>query len=131
MMRIPREVRERILDLCLVVDGVVNPHPAHYEDENVFHVTGYGPTQGQQDDQHRSHWDSVWQETPSYWAGTARARYSVLIAFSPSENWKRWYRHLVRHLRTSFDFRLLDQETLLSFAKGGRRLPELTTNERE
>lgn len=35
-MDMPREIRNQILELCLLVDGTINPYPAIYEDKDHF-----------------------------------------------------------------------------------------------
>lgn len=36
LMKIPREVREAILELCLVIEGEINPYPTLYQDQDPF-----------------------------------------------------------------------------------------------
>ena len=36
LMDMPREIRNQILELCLLVDGTINPYPAFYEDKDHF-----------------------------------------------------------------------------------------------
>ena len=36
LMDMPRETRYQILELCLLVEGAINPYPAHHEDQNQF-----------------------------------------------------------------------------------------------
>lgn len=40
---LPQEIRDAILELCLIVDGPINPYPAHYEDRNPFEKTSRKP----------------------------------------------------------------------------------------
>ena len=40
---LPQEIRDAILELCLIVDGPINPHPTHYEDRNPFEKTSRKP----------------------------------------------------------------------------------------
>ena len=35
-MNMPKELRDQILELCLLVDGTINPYPAFYEDKDHF-----------------------------------------------------------------------------------------------
>lgn len=35
-MNMPREIRYQILELCLLVEGTINPYPALHEDKNQF-----------------------------------------------------------------------------------------------
>lgn len=34
--RLPREINDAILELCLVVEGPINPYPTKNEDQNPF-----------------------------------------------------------------------------------------------
>ncbi|KAI4272829.1 MAG: hypothetical protein LQ337_005045 [Flavoplaca oasis] len=34
-LRLPAEIRNQIYELCLVVDGTINPYPVHYQDSRV------------------------------------------------------------------------------------------------
>lgn len=36
LMNMPKEIRDQILKLCLLVDGTINPYPAFYEDKDHF-----------------------------------------------------------------------------------------------
>lgn len=40
---LPREIRDAILELCLVVKGPINPYPTNYEDRNPFEKTERKP----------------------------------------------------------------------------------------
>lgn len=40
---LPREIRDAILELCLVVEGPINPYPAYYADNNPFANATFKP----------------------------------------------------------------------------------------
>ena len=40
---LPQEIRDAILELCLVVEGPINPYPTYYEDRNPFEKTDHQP----------------------------------------------------------------------------------------
>ena len=40
---LPREIRDAILELCLVVEGPINPYPTYYEDPNPFEKANRKP----------------------------------------------------------------------------------------
>jgi hypothetical protein len=113
LMRIPRELREQILGLCLVVDGSINPQPAHYEDKDAFHSTSRKPDMALlQVNQ------TINTEARRIFYGRNLFRLKCVSISDhvaqryPTFDWstlgKR--RHLIHHLSTSFDIRVTSQE---------------------
>jgi len=124
LMRIPRELREQILGLCLVVDGSINPHPAHYEDKDAFHSTSRKPDMAllQVD-------NSINTEDRRIFYGKNLFRLECVSTSDraaqrcPTFDWSTLgkHRHLIPHLSTTFDLRLTSQEDLLEFSENHQK----------
>jgi len=140
-MRLPRELREQILELCLMVNGPINPYPAHFEKANVFHTTDRKPDifllnvnkviniEATRIVYSKNTFRLTWK------AGGDPTDTSTMLRAMPDTIWITQRAHL-KHIITDFDMRDVEPEYLLQSAKAwhdteqsGTHTPIITRDE--
>lgn len=114
-MRLPCETRDQILELCLVVDGPINPDPAYYEIKDPFAKTHRRP-----DVALLKVNKTINAEATQIFYGKNIFNLNLQLRLSVNDT-NRGFAHfeasalgrfsnIIRHLRTSFDFRVLSPD---------------------
>lgn len=137
LLGIPPEIRDAILELCLVVEGPINPYPAYYESKDPFAETSRQPDVAllkvnkavNQEATEILYSKNTWRlnlhdvedasDTP------------MMYSLTNGTIWAVNQKH-IRHLFTSFDMRDFTSDTALAFAQYAhrKRLDGITQQER-
>jgi hypothetical protein len=127
LLGIPPEIRDAILELCLVVEGPINPYPAQYESKDPFAETNRQPDVAllevdkvmNQEATEILYSKNTWRLNLHY-VGDAS---DTPMMFSLT-NGRIWAVHqkYIRHIFTSFDMRDFTSDTALDFARSAHRI---------
>ena len=120
-MGIPREIRDAIFEICLVVEGPINPHPAYYESKDPFAEADRKPDVALlkvnkfliHEATKILYSKNVWRLT---WPGGDPQNFQRIVECRQGQIWGIHSQH-IRHVITSFDVRDVEPDELLNASR--------------